>query len=279
MIILLLAFGSVVAMSLPIGTALFGLGVGLSVITLVAATTDIGTAAPTLATMIGLGVGIDYSLFILTRHRQNLATGMDVQESIGRAIGTAGQAVLFAGTTVVIAISGLAVAGIPYVTKLGFMSAIVVAVMMTAALTLLPALLGLAGRHVDSLKVPHLRRRKRAEADADADAGARDAGRRGRRCGLAALGHVHVPAPLGRGHRAAWRSSSRSPRRSCRCGSASPTTGPIRRARPSARRSTSSPGASGPAPTARSCSPWPCRRRTTPAPPTRSRPRWRSCPG
>jgi RND superfamily putative drug exporter len=167
-IILLLAFGSVVAMSLPIGTALFGLGVGLSIITLVAATTDIGTAAPTLATMIGLGVGIDYSLFILTRHRQNLAAGMAIEESIGRAIATAGQAVLFAGTTVVIAISGLAVAGIPYVTKLGFMSAIVVAVMMTAAVTLLPALLGLVGRHVDSLRVPHLRRRKQAGADAAA---------------------------------------------------------------------------------------------------------------
>ena len=92
--------------------------------------------------MIGLGVGIDYSLFIVTRHRQNLAAGMETNPAIGHAIATAGQAVLFAGATVVIAICGLAVAGIPYVTKLGFMSAIVVAVMMTAAVTLLPALLG-----------------------------------------------------------------------------------------------------------------------------------------
>ena len=160
-IILLLAFGSVVAMSLPIGVAVFGLGFGLSIITLLAAVTDIGSVAPTLATMIGLGVGIDYSLFILTRHRQNLAQGMDIVESVGLSNGTAGQAVLFAGGTVVIAICGLAVAGIPYVTKLGFTSAIVVAVMVAAALTLLPALLGLVGRHVDSLHIPRLRRKAR----------------------------------------------------------------------------------------------------------------------
>jgi RND superfamily putative drug exporter len=166
-IILLLAFGSVVAMSLPIGVAVFGLGFGLSIITLLAAVTEIGSVAPTLATMIGLGVGIDYSLFIVTRHRQNLAEGMDVVESVGLSNGTAGQAVLFAGSTVVIAICGLAIAGIPYVTKLGFTSAIVVAVMIAAALTLLPALLGLVGRHIDSLHVPHLRRKARKQQGAD----------------------------------------------------------------------------------------------------------------
>jgi len=163
-IILLIAFGSVVAMSVPIGTALFGLGIALSIISLVAAVTDIGTVAPTLATMIGLGVGIDYSLFIVTRHRQNLAAGMEMNESIGLANGTAGQAVLFAGGTVVIAITGLALSGIPYVTRLGFMSAIAVAVMMIAAVTLVPAALGLAGRHINSIRVPHLRRKARAEA-------------------------------------------------------------------------------------------------------------------
>jgi RND superfamily putative drug exporter len=163
-IILLIAFGSVVAMSVPIGTALFGLGIALSIISLVAAVTDIGTVAPTLATMIGLGVGIDYSLFIVTRHRQNLAAGMEVNESIGLANGTAGQAVLFAGGTVVIAITGLALSGIPYVTRLGFMSAIAVAVMMVAAVTLVPAVLGLAGRHINSIRVPHLRRKARAAA-------------------------------------------------------------------------------------------------------------------
>ena len=174
-IILLIAFGSVVAMSVPIGTALFGLAIALSIISLVAAVTDIGTVAPTLATMIGLGVGIDYSLFIVTRHRQNLAAGMEVNESIGLANGTAGQAVLFAGGTVVIAITGLALSGVPYVTRLGLMSAIAVAVMMAAAVTLVPALLGLAGRHINSIRVPHLRRKART-ADHHSVTGARPGG-------------------------------------------------------------------------------------------------------
>jgi RND superfamily putative drug exporter len=162
--ILLLAFGSVIAMSLPIGTALFGLAIGLSLISLLSAVTTIGTVAPTLATMIGLGVGIDYSLFILTRHRQNLTDGMPVLDSIGLANGTAGQAVLFAGTTVVIAICGLALAGIPYVTWLGFTSAMVVLVMMAAAVTLIPALLGVAGERISRAHAPrHRRRRQRSE--------------------------------------------------------------------------------------------------------------------
>ena len=160
-VILLVAFGSVIAMSIPIGTALFGLVVGLSLIFALAAVTDIGTVAPTLATMIGLGVGIDYSLFILTRHRQNLAGGMPVIDSIGLANGTAGQAVLFAGGTVVIAICGLALAGIPYVTWLGFTSAMVVLVMITAALTLIPALLAVAGTHLNRVRTPRLRRSAR----------------------------------------------------------------------------------------------------------------------
>ncbi len=160
-VILLLAFGSVIAMSLPIGTALCGLAVGLSLIYLLAAVTNIGTVAPTLGTMIGLGVGIDYSLFILTRHRQNLAGGMELLDSIGLANGTAGQAVLFAGGTVVIAICGLAIAGIPYVTWLGLTSAMVVLVMMAAAVTLIPALLAVAGRHINRVRAPRVRRAAR----------------------------------------------------------------------------------------------------------------------
>jgi len=147
-VILVFAFGSFIAAGLPIFTALIGLAIGLSGITLLAAITDVGTAAPELGTMIGLGVGIDYSLFIITRHRENLAAGMDVEPAVGRAVATAGQAVLFAGTTVVIAICGLLISGIPYVAVLGFAAAIVVAVMMVAAITLLPALLGLVGARV-----------------------------------------------------------------------------------------------------------------------------------
>ncbi len=155
-IILVFAFGSLVAAGLPIGTALFGLAVGISSIFLLASVTDVGTAAPELGSMIGLGVGIDYSLFIVTRHRENLASGMEMEASIGHAVSTAGQAVLFAGTTVVIAICGLLVAGIPYVAVLGFTAAIVVAVMMLAALTLLPALLGWVGPRIDKGRVPGL---------------------------------------------------------------------------------------------------------------------------
>jgi RND superfamily putative drug exporter len=157
-VILLLAFGSVIAMGLPIGTALGALAVGVSGIYLLAAVTPVGSVTPTLATMIGLGVGIDYSLFILTRHRQNLAQGMSVLDSIALANATAGQAVLFAGGTVVIAICAIAVAGIPYVTVLGLVTAGVVLVMMTAAVTLIPALLALAGTHINRAAVPRPRR-------------------------------------------------------------------------------------------------------------------------
>jgi putative drug exporter of the RND superfamily len=155
-VILLFAFGSVVAMGLPILTALFGLGVGISIVHVVASFTDIGTVAPVLATMIGLGVGIDYSLFIVTRYRENLATGLDVESAVGRSVATAGSAVLFAGTTVVVAMCGLLVSGIPYVARLGYMAGLVVAVMMLAALTLLPAIIGAVGHSIDRWKVPSL---------------------------------------------------------------------------------------------------------------------------
>ena len=152
-VILLFAFGSVVAMGMPILTALFGLGLGIALIHIIAVFTDIGTLAPTLATMIGLGVGIDYSLFIVTRYRENLAAGMDVEAAIGHSVATAGQAVLFAGSTVVIAICGLALSGIPYVARLGYMAGLVVLVMMAAAVSLLPAILGAVGRSIDRWKV------------------------------------------------------------------------------------------------------------------------------
>jgi len=156
-IVLLVAFGSVIAMGLPIGLALVGLATSLGLITLVAAVVDVNTVAPTLAAMIGLGVGIDYALFIVTRHRENLRAGMTVEEAAGRAVGTSGAAVLFAGVTVIIAISGLAIAGITAVTVMGLMAGLTVAVMVAIALTLLPALLGFAGHRIDALRVPGLR--------------------------------------------------------------------------------------------------------------------------
>ena len=111
------------------------------------------TEAPTLATMIGLGVGIDYALFIVTRHFRGLRAGLDLRESIARAVATSGGAVAFAGATVTIALVSLAVAGIPLVTTMGLMAAIAVVVAVLAALTLLPAMLAITGPHINSLRV------------------------------------------------------------------------------------------------------------------------------
>ena len=153
MIILLLAFGSVVAMGLPIATALLGLAVGVGSLTLVAYVVDVPAWAPVLGSMVGLGVGIDYALFILTRHREHLAEGRDVVESVGLALASAGRAVVVAGGTVVVAILGLAVARIPFITAGGIALSLVVLVMVLASITLLPALLGLAGHRVNALRV------------------------------------------------------------------------------------------------------------------------------
>jgi RND superfamily putative drug exporter len=158
-LILLVAFGSVVAMGLPIGTALVGLLVGLSGVSLVGALVDIPTIAPLLAVMIGIGVGIDYALFVVIRFRQGLADGLTVPEAAGRANATAGQSVVFAGGTVVIAILGLWLTGIPFVGAMGLATAVVVAVAMLAAVTLLPALLGVVGHRIDRLRLPAFRGR------------------------------------------------------------------------------------------------------------------------
>jgi RND superfamily putative drug exporter len=152
-VILLFAFGTATAMALPIVTAILGLVSGLALISLLGLVTDVPTIAPTLATMIGLGVGIDYALFIVTRHKLQLRDGMEMEESIARATATAGGAVVFAGTTVVIALASLLFAGIPLVTKLGFTAAIAVVVAVLGATTLLPALLGALGPRIDSLRV------------------------------------------------------------------------------------------------------------------------------
>jgi RND superfamily putative drug exporter len=160
LIVLLIAFGSVVAAGLPIGTAIVGLAVGLSLVKVLAAFVNVPSVTPILGTMIGLGVGIDYALFVITRHRENLANGLEIVDSVGRTNATAGQSVLLAGTTVVIAICGLALSGIPFVASLGFATAVVVAVAVSAALTLMPALLGLVGAHINSLELPWTRRRQ-----------------------------------------------------------------------------------------------------------------------
>ena len=159
-LVLLIAFGSVTAMAIPIATAVIALAVGITGISLMARFIETPTYAPILAAMIGLGVGIDYALFIVTRHRTNMAAGMEPAEAAGRASATAGAAVLFAGATVVIAIGGLQVAGIPAITAMGYACALVVAVSVVAALTLLPAFLGWAGHGIDRLSIPHRKERQ-----------------------------------------------------------------------------------------------------------------------
>jgi RND superfamily putative drug exporter len=151
-IILLFAFGTATAMMLPIVSAVIGLACALSIIRLLEHVVQVPGVASTLATMIGLGVGIDYALFIVTRHKLQLGEGMELRESIARATATAGGAVVFAGFTVVIALCSLGFAGIPLVTTLGFTAAIAVVVAVCAASTLLPAMLGALGPHINSLR-------------------------------------------------------------------------------------------------------------------------------
>jgi RND superfamily putative drug exporter len=154
-VILLLAFGSVVAMGLPIGMALFGLALGIGVMPLVAHLIDMPTWAPQVAAMIGLGVGIDYALLLVTRHREHLARGMTVEEAAGRAVATAGRSAIVAGGIVVIAILGMAVAGIPFLTAVGIAISVVVLILVLASITLLPAFLALAGTRIGSRRADH----------------------------------------------------------------------------------------------------------------------------
>ena len=157
-IILLLTFGSVVAMGLPLITALFALGVGLSLVTLGTHVFDTANFAPQLAAMIGLGVGIDYALFILTRFRNALDEGLEPQAAAIAAVDTAGRAVLFAGITVIISLMGMLLLGISFLYGVAMAAALAVFFTMIAALTLLPALLTIAGRRVDKLRIPGLGR-------------------------------------------------------------------------------------------------------------------------
>ena len=165
-LILLVAFGSLIAMCLPIGMALFGLALGISSMSLITHLIDIPSWAPVLGSMIGLGVGIDYALFVVTRHREHLARGMGVEDSVGGAVATAGRTVVFAGGTVVIAILGLAVAGIPFLTAGGIAISVIVLIMVVASVTLLPAFLGLAGHWINRLGLGLGRKRSRGGATA-----------------------------------------------------------------------------------------------------------------
>jgi putative drug exporter of the RND superfamily len=156
-IILISMFGTVTAMSLPIITALVGVGTGLAAIGLLGHGISVPTVGPTLGTMLGLGVGIDYALFIVTRHKGFMEQGFAVEDAATRAVTTAGGAVVFAGGTVVIALVSLAVAQIPLVSALGYSAAVVVAIAILTAITLIPALLAIMGKRIDALRVPFIK--------------------------------------------------------------------------------------------------------------------------
>jgi RND superfamily putative drug exporter len=161
-VILLVMFGSVIAAGLPLLTALVGVGVGMAGITTLTGFVELSATAPILALMLGLAVGIDYALFITSRYRHELLSGQDGEEAAGRAVATAGSAVVFAGLTVVIALAGLFIVNIPFLTAMGMGAASTVVVAVLVALTLLPALLGFAGRKV-------LGRKGRAALDTEGD--------------------------------------------------------------------------------------------------------------
>ncbi len=155
-IIMLLAFGSVVAMGLPIITALFGIAIGFAVLDLLSHVVTTPVFAPEIMAMIGLGVGIDYALFVVTRYRQGLAEGREPREAIALSLATSGRAVVFAGTTVILSLLGLFILQLSFMRGLAIGAIAAVVLVMTAAITLLPAMLGFSGRAIDKLHVPGL---------------------------------------------------------------------------------------------------------------------------
>jgi len=196
MVILTFAFGTIAAMVLPILNAILALLTSLAIVRLLGHVTTVPSVAPTLATMIGLGVGIDYALFIVTRHFRGIGDGLDYDESIARAAATSGGAVFFAGGTVTIALVSLAVAGIPLVTTMGEMAGIAVVVAVLAALTLLPAALAIAGPGINALRVRPPHRDLRPEAVTEQGAWAKWANTIARHPMIAGLAALAILIPL-----------------------------------------------------------------------------------
>ena len=156
-VILLVSFGSVLAMGLPILSAILGVGVASGLIALLANLVDVPDWATSVATMIAIGVGIDYSLLIVTRYRAALQRGLHPEAAVGEAVGTAGRAVVFAGVTVMVSLLGMIVMNLPYLYGVAIGSALAVGVMVALSITLLPAVLGFVGTNIDRLRVPFVK--------------------------------------------------------------------------------------------------------------------------
>ncbi|WP_405564023.1 MMPL family transporter [Streptomyces phaeochromogenes] len=163
LVILVVAFGTIVAALVPIALALVAVAAGLGSIVLLAHATDVSTAAPTIGAMIGLGVGIDYALFIVARCRENRAAGQDNSTALSNAMSSSGAAVLFAGGTVVVAMSALALTGLGFLTSIGLSTSLVVLFAVATALTLLPALLSLLGDRIHKARRHRWLRMRRAK--------------------------------------------------------------------------------------------------------------------
>ncbi|MET0934086.1 MAG: MMPL family transporter [Mycetocola sp.] len=176
LLVLLLTFGSVLAAGMPLVTALLGVGISIAFIFIATAFGSITSTTPMLALMLGLAVGIDYALFIISRYQEQLREGMATEESAARSVATAGSAVIFAGLTVIIALVGLGVAGIPFLTVMGVSAAVGVAVAVVISLTLIPAFLGFAGERLRPKPAKPSRKAKRAHAAAQAQAHAASEG-------------------------------------------------------------------------------------------------------
>ena len=239
LIVLLIVFRTIVATAIPLALAIVALMTAFLLLFILAGLTDINTITPLLVSMIGLGVGIDYSLFIVTRFRQYLHEGLSPRDAAAEAGASAGRATIFAGLTVAISVTGLAFFGLDFITKLGIGSALGVLTTVLIANSLLIAVLAKLGHKVDRLKVPFLRQARRLGGRARADA-------------HRPLGTVGDGARAGRVRRRAARPRSRSRRRRRSCASAPPTRARSRPTRPHGARTTCSPRASGRASTARS---------------------------
>ncbi|MFE1361481.1 MMPL family transporter [Streptomyces harbinensis] len=178
LVVLALTFGSLLAAGMPLLTALVGVGIGIAAIATLTGFTELSTTTPALGTMLGLAVGIDYALFILSRYQTEARQGRPLEEAAGRAVGTAGSAVVFAGLTVIIALVGLSVCGIGFLTEMGLGGAFTVAIAVLVALTLLPALLGCAGARVAGRRARSPKKHTAAPGPDDTTATPRTLGRR-----------------------------------------------------------------------------------------------------